>query len=65
MRLFQNLIWVHFLLRKKPGFPGLSNCRFAAITSGVLPEAKLRIGIHGETPAKPEFLAAKAARNAP
>jgi hypothetical protein len=30
--------------RKKPGFAGLSNCRFAAITSGVLPVAKLRTG---------------------
>jgi hypothetical protein len=50
MRFFP-VVTVHHLgaffaasCRKKPGFAGLSNCRFAAITSGVLPEAKLHTG---------------------
>jgi hypothetical protein len=40
-KAFHNLIGAHFRLHRKPGFAGLSNCRVAAITAGVLPEAKL------------------------
>jgi hypothetical protein len=43
--VFQNFIWAHFLLRKKPGFPGVPVVNpLRGFTSGVLPEAKLHTG---------------------
>jgi hypothetical protein len=38
-RLFQNLIWAHFRLRRKPGFPGVPPRPMATCGGPAPPEA--------------------------
>jgi hypothetical protein len=54
MRFWQNLIWAHFLLRKKPGFAGVPPLRGRSAPLQSLAQLRCPPGGHGLFPNTPK-----------